>query len=118
MATRPPVLPPDEDLQPAPDWEGVARTIGNIINPLARQQADVQKHAIDADVQKYRLATDANERYARRRLYVALILSLVIAGGIAAFVIAGQPQLAERVLTFIAGALMGAGSVKVVQRVR
>lgn len=119
MATRPPVVPPpDGDLEPASDWNGIANTIGAILNPLARQQADVQKHAIDADVEKYRIATAANERYARRRFYGGLILALIAAAGIAGLFIAGQPEFARTVLTFLGGAASGVGLSKAIQRVR
>lgn len=117
------VLPPQSPELPAPppgsnDYEGLIRTIGAVLNPLAQQQSEVQRQAIHADLEKFKLADARKERQAWRSFILALVVVLIVAGGIGAFLWAGQYQFALYALTFLAGAVTGAGGIKAFERTR
>jgi hypothetical protein len=74
-----------EELTPvARDIEGLTRAIGAVINPLAQQQGETQKRAIDADVEKYRIATDAGKQRTKFGFTLSFTLLLIVAGVVAA----------------------------------
>lgn len=106
------------DIPPSGDIEAIARAIGAVINPLAQQQAVVQQSAIQADVEKFKIATDARERQAKRSFVLAILVLTVVSSVIGAFVWASQYQFALYALAFIAGALTGAGGIKAIERAR
>jgi hypothetical protein len=91
------------------EWEALAKTIGAVINPLAQQQADVQKRAIDANLERERLAMETRRDDSKRFFYLsagALVVIAVVSGGL---LFAGQYQLAMSALSFIAGVAAGYG---------
>ena len=110
------VLPPEGP--PSGDIEAIARAIGAVINPLAQQQAVVQQSAIQADVEKFKIATNAREQQSKRGFILAIIAIIVVSSVIGAFVWAGQYQLALYALAFVAGAVTGAGGIKAIERAR
>jgi hypothetical protein len=111
------VIPHGEGAAPG-DWENLLKMAGTILGPLAQNQAEVQKRAIEADLEKHRLMSEHAEREAKRRFVFTMVIVAVVAAGLGAFIWVGQYQFAKEALIFVAGALVGAGGLKAVQQVR
>lgn len=91
------------------DIAGLASLVGGFLGPLAEQQASVQKHAIDADLEKHRLTVQLTGQTSNRGFILSVCLLALAGGTLAALISAGKYDLAANVLWYIGGGLSGYG---------
>lgn len=90
------------------DLEQITTAIGALINPMATAQAEVQKHAINAETERMKISAATNEAQSKREFISEVIVLLIIAGVIIAAFTAAFLREQWPILTHLGTAALGA----------
>jgi hypothetical protein len=96
------------ELQPA-EIEALARAATTVLTPLVQEQAATQRQAVDADLEKFRIASGERAQHLKRSFVFSFAMLVLGAGTIAGFFVTGQYQFAFQSFTFFAGMAAGYG---------